>query len=67
MMRDTKCEHLWEAHGGWGVIVGVSRCRRCGRLSRSEDFPASAGSITHSTFSGDVTGARAALAAAKGE
>lgn len=30
--------HDWEAGGMWGVIVGVSRCRRCERVSRSSDF-----------------------------
>jgi len=31
-------EHLWQS-GAWGVIIGVSRCLDCGRLSRKEDFP----------------------------
>ncbi len=34
--------HDWEAGGGWGVIIGVSRCRRCGKLATEQDFPARA-------------------------
>jgi hypothetical protein len=32
------CDHAWEVSGRWGVIVGLSRCTRCGTLSRKADF-----------------------------
>lgn len=42
MIESNKCTgdgcHDWESGGPWGVIIGVSRCKRCGRVSRSEDF-----------------------------
>ncbi len=28
--------HEWELCGGWGVVFGVSRCRKCGRLASEE-------------------------------
>ena len=31
--------HEWES-GRWGVIIGVSRCVRCGQVCRTQDFPA---------------------------
>lgn len=34
--------HEWESGTGWGVIIGVSKCKRCGRVSRASDFAASA-------------------------
>jgi len=30
--------HEWEACS-WGVIIGLSRCKRCGKLSGNSDFP----------------------------
>ena len=30
--------HDWET-GSWGVIIGVSRCKKCGRVSGAADFP----------------------------
>ena len=31
--------HVWDrADGGFGIIVGVSRCRFCDELSRPEHF-----------------------------
>lgn len=42
------CHHEWDA-GRWGVIIGVSRCKLCGRLSRSEDFPPEHRPEAHST------------------
>ena len=30
--------HEWES-GRWGVIIGVSKCRVCGRISQTLDFP----------------------------
>ena len=32
------CNHAWETAGIAGVIVGASRCSRCGTPSRSSDF-----------------------------
>ena len=29
--------HDWEA-GSWGVLIGVSRCRECGKVAMSSDF-----------------------------
>lgn len=31
-------EHDWETCG-WGVIIGVSKCKRCGKTSSTKDFP----------------------------
>jgi len=38
---DKKEEHLheWETVPGWGVVVGVSKCKTCGKVSRTSDFP----------------------------
>jgi hypothetical protein len=30
--------HLWGSGDGWGVIIGVSRCKFCNELSRREHF-----------------------------
>ncbi|MFH1110956.1 MAG: hypothetical protein V1790_17420 [Planctomycetota bacterium] len=30
--------HDWDARGGFGVIIGVSRCKRCDKLSTIADF-----------------------------
>lgn len=30
--------HRWETGPFWGVTVGVSRCRGCGKRSESSDF-----------------------------
>lgn len=29
--------HNWET-GKWGVIIGVSNCKKCGKLSKGTDF-----------------------------
>lgn len=29
--------HDWDA-GRWGVIIGVSRCKKCGKRSTTDDF-----------------------------
>ena len=29
--------HVWES-GSWGTIIGVSKCKVCGQVCRSEDF-----------------------------
>lgn len=29
--------HDWEA-GSWGVIIGVSKCKECGKASSVKDF-----------------------------
>jgi hypothetical protein len=33
-------EHRFESGGLFGVIIGVSRCKRCGKVSSVEDFGA---------------------------
>lgn len=33
-------DHDWETSGGWGVIIGLSRCKRCDKVSSQSDFPA---------------------------
>lgn len=43
MSRSEKCStadhfHDWQAASPWGVVVGVSRCRTCGKLSETADF-----------------------------
>lgn len=30
--------HDWESHGRWGVIIGMSRCKRCGILATKQNF-----------------------------
>jgi len=35
----SACQHDWEVSERWGVIIGVSRCKRCDKLSTSDDFP----------------------------
>ena len=30
--------HEWES-GSWGVLIGVSRCKRCGKVAQTSDFP----------------------------
>lgn len=30
--------HKWESGPGWGVIIGVSKCKKCGKVSRTKDF-----------------------------
>lgn len=32
------CRHDWEAGGFFGVILGVSKCKNCGRTARESDF-----------------------------
>ena len=35
-----QCEddiHDWE-HSSWGVIIGVSKCKKCGKVAKEEDF-----------------------------
>ena len=35
-----QCEddiHDWE-YSSWGVIIGVSKCRKCGKVAKEEDF-----------------------------
>ena len=35
------CNHEWQtSSGGWGVILGVSRCKTCGKLAEQSDFAA---------------------------
>ena len=31
--------HDWEiAPGGWGVVIGLSRCKKCGEVATAKDF-----------------------------
>lgn len=35
-----ECEdniHDWE-NSSWGVIIGVSKCKKCGKVAKEEDF-----------------------------
>ena len=33
------CNHTWKiAPGGWGVIIGVSRCTKCDKIAKVTDF-----------------------------
>ncbi len=36
---EITCNHIWEvgAHG-WGVVIGVSKCTKCGVVARQSDF-----------------------------
>lgn len=34
----AQCCHVWES-GEWGIIIGVSKCKLCGKVSHSADFP----------------------------
>ena len=34
----SQCEHEWPAEPGWGVFIGITRCKKCGTLARTEDF-----------------------------
>ncbi len=39
MSTEKECPpHDWES-GNWGVIIGVSKCKQCGKVSHSMDFP----------------------------
>lgn len=41
-MNQQKCApgyHEFESGPRWGVILGVSKCKRCGAIARREDFP----------------------------
>lgn len=32
--------HDWETSNAWGVVIGLSRCKKCGKLATHADFPA---------------------------
>lgn len=34
------CSHDWTLAPGWGVFIGLSKCRICGKVAESSDFPA---------------------------
>jgi hypothetical protein len=37
---EQQCEdniHDWE-YSSWGIIIGVTRCKKCGKIARHEDF-----------------------------
>ena len=34
-----ECHHEWRLCGRWGVIPGMSRCKLCGEMARTEHFP----------------------------
>jgi hypothetical protein len=36
---DDRHYHDWEAGDKWGVVIGVSKCRKCGKVSTADDFP----------------------------
>lgn len=37
MTELRECTHDWET-GNWGVIIGVSKCKKCGKISMESDF-----------------------------
>jgi hypothetical protein len=43
---DEKRYHEWEAGDGWGVIIGLSCCKKCGKRSRLSDFLAQKSAVT---------------------
>jgi hypothetical protein len=36
--KREECEHRWGHAGVGGVIVGLTRCEKCGTTSRESDF-----------------------------
>jgi hypothetical protein len=32
------CYHNWEVGGSFGVIIGLSQCKLCGKIAESKDF-----------------------------
>jgi len=36
--RANQCSHDWEITERWGVVIGLSECKKCGRISRKDDF-----------------------------
>jgi hypothetical protein len=39
---ERTCLHEWESGFGWGVIIGVSKCAKCGDVAKAEHFAAAA-------------------------
>jgi len=37
--RQDLCCHDWDATEHWGIIIGISCCLKCMKLSMPEDFP----------------------------
>lgn len=35
---EMECAHQWEASSGWGVLIGISKCRKCGVTAQQSDF-----------------------------
>ena len=35
----TEHGHDWQIVPGWGVLIGASRCKLCGKVARQTDFP----------------------------
>lgn len=36
---EYRCWHEWPVSGSWGVILGVTRCKHCGKIAETADFP----------------------------
>jgi hypothetical protein len=41
---DGSFQHDWDAGSGFGVIIGLSKCKKCGRTSQCSDFEKTRGS-----------------------
>uniref|UniRef100_A0A6M3LGD8 Uncharacterized protein n=1 Tax=viral metagenome TaxID=1070528 RepID=A0A6M3LGD8_9ZZZZ len=61
-MNDNEHIHDWETIPVWGVVIGVSRCKVCGKLSQSTDFAYGAKEATRKqTHAGSAGQAGAAV------
>ncbi len=38
--QKANCNHDWETPDSWGVVIGVSRCKLCDVVAKTEDFDA---------------------------
>jgi hypothetical protein len=37
-MLDECTSHDWEGEDFWGVIIGISKCKNCGKIAKGTDF-----------------------------
>ena len=35
---DGSFQHEWDSAPGWGVFIGLTRCKKCNVLARASDF-----------------------------
>lgn len=54
IIRCAKYEHDFDGDGSFGVIIGVSRCRKCGTVALSSDFATSPTQPPRSPTSGSA-------------